>query len=147
MRIYRAAPAGPCATPSQRGSFSWSYGFITGLLSALLGLGGGAISNLILSLNSKTMREAVSTSAGIGLVIAAPGTIGYMLAGQGNPRLPPDAIGFVSLLALILTSPTALLTTRLGVALAHKIDQKLLRRLFGAFLAIVSIRFLIEILT
>lgn len=127
------------------GPLSWAYGFVTGLLSALMGIGGGAISNLIMTMHGKPMREAVSTSAAIGLLIAVPGAMGYMFAGYGNPGLPPDAIGFVSILALLLTIPTALLTTRLGVALAHRIDQSLLRRLFGGFLALVSIRFVVEI--
>ncbi len=129
-----------------KGLVSWAYGGIVGLLSALMGIGGGAISNLILSMNGKPIREAVSTSAAIGLIIAFPGAVGYMAAGWGNPGLPPDAIGFVSFLALLFTIPTALLTTRLGVSLAHRMEQKLLRRLFGSFLAIVSFRFLLEII-
>ncbi|SLN76758.1 sulfite exporter TauE/SafE family protein [Roseisalinus antarcticus] len=122
-----------------------AYGAVVGLLSALMGIGGGAISNLILTLNGKDVREAVSTSAAVGVIIAIPGTVGYILAGWGQAGLPPDAVGFVSVLALVLTLPTALLTTRAGVALAHVMPQKLLGRLFGIFLLLVSLRFLAEI--
>lgn len=121
------------------------YGLIVGLLSALMGIGGGAISNLILTLNGKPIREAVSTSAGVGVIIALPGAIGYVFAGWGKEGLPPDALGYVSLLALALTVPTTLLTTRLGVALAHKLPQNILGKLFGIFLAVVCVRFLFEI--
>ncbi len=122
------------------------YGAAVGLLSALMGIGGGAISTMILTLNGKPIIEAVSTSAAVGVLIAAPGTVGYILAGWGRPDLPPDAVGYISLAALALTLPTALLTTRLGVRLAHTISSKLLSRLFGLFLLAVAVRFFLEII-
>lgn len=121
------------------------YGAAVGLLSALMGIGGGAISTMIMTLNGKPIIEAVSTSAAVGVLIAAPGTVGYILAGWGRPDLPPDAVGYISLAALALTLPTALLTTRLGVRLAHTISSKLLSRLFGVFLLAVAVRFFLEI--
>jgi len=121
------------------------YGAIVGLLSALMGIGGGAISNLILTLHGWSMHRAVATSAGVGLLIAIPGAIGYVVAGWGKPGLPPDAVGFVSLAALVLTLPTALLTTRRGARLAHALSRETLTRLFGLFLAIVAIRFVIAL--
>lgn len=121
------------------------YGAVVGLLSALMGIGGGAISNLILTLHGWTMHRAVATSAGVGLLIAIPGAIGYVIAGWGKPDLPPDAVGFVSLAALVLTLPTALLTTRRGARLAHALSRETLTRLFGLFLAVVAIRFVIAL--
>lgn len=117
------------------------YGVVVGLLSALMGIGGGAISNLILTLHGWTMHRAVATSAGVGVLIAIPGTIGYLVAGLGQPGRPPDAIGYVSISALIVTLPAALLTTRLGVGIAHKLQQGTLKRLFGVFLLLVALRF------
>lgn len=121
------------------------YGIVLGLLSALMGVGGGAISNMILTLNGKAMHEAVSTSAAVGVLIAVPGTIGYILAGWAQPGLPADAIGYVSIAALVLTLPTALLTTRLGVQLAHALSAPVLSRLFGTFLLLVALRFFVSI--
>lgn len=122
------------------------YGAMTGLLSSLMGVGGGAISTMILTLNGKGILEAVSTSAAVGVLIAIPGTIGYILAGWGQPGLPADAVGYISLAALLFTLPTALFTTRIGVRLAHTLPQKLLGRLFGIFLLTVSARFFLEII-
>jgi len=121
------------------------YGVVLGLASALMGIGGGALSNLILTAHGRSMIQAVSTSAGVGLLIAVPGTVGYMLAGWGKPGLPFDAIGYVSVLTLALTLPTALLTTKLGVRLAHALTQETLTRLFGVFLLTVVVRFLVEL--
>jgi uncharacterized membrane protein YfcA len=122
------------------------YGALTGLVSALMGIGGGAVSNLILTLHNVPIHRAVSTSAGVGVLIAIPGTIGYMLAGLGQPGLPIDAIGFVSWATFALTIPTSLLTTRYGVTLAHRLSRPQLERAFGLFLLAVCLRFLWAVL-
>ncbi len=123
-----------------------AYGALVGLVSALMGIGGGAVSNLILTLHNVPIHRAVSTSAGVGVLIAIPGTLGYMAAGWGRADLPPDAVGFVSLATFALTIPTSLLTTRFGVALAHRLTRRHLETAFGLFLAAVCLRFLSEIL-
>jgi uncharacterized protein len=124
-----------------------AYGTGVGLVSALMGIGGGAVSNLILTLHNVPIHRAVSTSAGVGVLIAIPGTLGYMAAGWGRADLPPDAIGFVSLATFALTIPTSLLTTRFGVALAHHLTRRRLETAFGLFLLAVCLRFLWEVLS
>ena len=121
------------------------YGLAVGLLSSLTGIGGGALSNLILTLNGHPIRNAVSTSAAVGVIVAIPGALGYIYAGWDKPGLPPDAVGYVSLLTLVLTVPTALLTTRLGVRIAHSMPQERLSKAFGLFLVFVAIRFAVEL--
>lgn len=122
------------------------YGAVIGLVSALMGIGGGAISNLVMTLHNIPIHRAVSTSAGVGVLIAIPGTLGYMAAGWGQPGLPFDAIGFVSLIAFALTIPTTLLTTKLGVNLAHSLSKRRLETAFGLFLILVSAKFAFELL-
>jgi len=117
------------------------YGAVIGLVSALMGIGGGAVSNLVMTLHGVPIHRAVSTAAGVGVLIAIPGTLGYMAAGYGRPDLPPYAIGFVSLAAFALTIPTSLLTTRLGVTLAHALQRRTLETAFGLFLLLVACRF------
>lgn len=121
------------------------YGVILGLASSLMGIGGGALSNTILTAHGMSMIRAVSTSAGVGLLIALPGTIGYAIAGWGKPGLPFDAIGYVSILTVLLTLPTTLLTTKIGVRLAHAMTARTLTRLFGCFLLLVVARFCVEL--
>lgn len=122
------------------------YGAGIGLVSALMGIGGGAVSNLVMTLHGVPIHRAVSTAAGVGVLIAIPGTIGYMAAGYGRADLPPDAIGFVSLATFALTIPTSLLTTRLGVALAHALSRRALETAFGLFLVLVCARFVWDML-
>ncbi|MEY4698305.1 MAG: hypothetical protein RIT14_2733 [Pseudomonadota bacterium] len=122
------------------------YGAVIGVLSALMGIGGGAITNLLLTLHGYDIRRAISTAAGVGVLIALPGTIGYVAAGWGKPGLPVDALGYVSVLTFALTIPTTLMTTRLGVRLAHSLSRRTLETGFGLFLLTVCARFVWDIL-
>ncbi len=119
-----------------------AYGAVIGVLATLMGVGGGAISTMAMTLHGVAIHRAVATSAGVGVVISIPGAVGYMLAGWGKPGLPPDALGFVSVLGVLLTVPTSLTFARLGVRLAHALSRRMLEVLFGSFLALVSLRFL-----
>jgi uncharacterized protein len=121
------------------------YGLLIGLLSALMGIGGGQISNIIMTLHNRGIHQAVATSAGLGVLISVPGAIGYVLAGWGRAGLPPDAVGFVSFLGLILIVPTTLLTAQIGVNLAHSWPKRKLEIAFGIFLAIVCLRFVVAL--
>lgn len=117
-------------------------GSVIGFVSAIMGIGGGAVSNLFLTLYGMPIHRAVATSAGVGFLIAVPGTIGYIFAGLGQPDLPPGSLGFVSIVAFALTIPASLLTTRFGVSIAHRLSSRTLQIAFGCFLVFVVIRFL-----
>lgn len=117
-----------------------------GLISAIMGIGGGAVSTLFLTLHGFPIHRAVSTSAGVGVLIAIPGTVGYIVAGLGRGDLPPGTLGFVSLAAFALTIPTSLITTRFGVKLAHRLTRRALELAFGCFLLLVTLRFLYSLL-
>lgn len=121
------------------------YGWVVGVLSALMGIGGGAITSLILTLHGVPIHRAVSTGAGMGVLIAGPATLGYVYAGWGKAGLPPDATGYVSWLAVAATVPATLLTARAGAALAHRLSRRALETAFGVFLLLVSARFLWEL--
>jgi uncharacterized membrane protein YfcA len=119
------------------------YGALVGLFSALMGIGGGAISNLIMTLHGRPIHQAVATSAAVGVLISIPGAIGYILAGWGKAGLPIGSLGFVSLLGFVLIVPTTLLTTGIGVRMAHSLSRRNLEKAFGVFLLLVSIRFIL----
>ena len=118
------------------------YGLITGLVSSLVGVSGGAISNAVLTLYGRPMHQAVGTSAGIGVPITIAGTIGYIFAGWPHmAQLPPLSIGYVSLVGLALMAPVSSYTTGYGVRLAHWLPRRKLEIAFGIFLVLVALRF------
>jgi len=118
------------------------YGLFVGLCASLMGISGGSIANMILTLHGKSMHKAVATSAGLGVPITIAGTIGYMLAGLPQQALmPPLSIGFVSLIGFALMAPVASLTAPYGARLAHRLSKRHLEVAFGVFLLLVSLRF------
>ena len=79
-------------------------------------------------------------------MIALPGVIGFAWAGWGAPGLPPLSIGYVNLIGLAIIAPVSVFAAPYGVRLAHGIPRRKLELAFAAFLASVSIRFLIDLL-
>jgi uncharacterized membrane protein YfcA len=131
------------------------YGLLIGLLSSLMGIGGGQLSSLFMTFYGRPIHQAVATSSGLGVLISIPGALSYIYAGW--PRAaqypdiavlqPPLALGYVSLLGLILFIPTSTLTAPLGVRLAHALPKRRLEIAFGIFLLLVALRFLISLIS
>jgi uncharacterized membrane protein YfcA len=111
-----------------------------------MGISGGSISNMILTLHAMPMHNAVATSAGLGVPITIAGTIGYMLAGWPQQALTPSfSIGFVSLIGFALMAPVSSFTAPYGARLAHALSRRRLEIAFGCFLFIVCARFIISL--
>lgn len=124
------------------------YGLVIGVLSALMGIGGGQISNLLMTFYGRPIHQAVATSSGLGVLISIPGAIGYVYAGWPKMDvLPPLSLGYVSLLGAALLIPTSIWTAPLGVQLAHRLSKRKLEVAFGIFLSIICLRFLLGIVT
>lgn len=123
-----------------------AVGFLIGFLSTLMGIGGGVLNNTFMTLFGRPMIQAVATSAGVGVLIAVPGVFGYVIAGWGNPALPPFSAGFVNLLGVLLVIPVAVLVAPFGVRLAHALTRRQLEVGFGVFLIIVASRFALTLL-
>ncbi|HET9904201.1 MAG TPA: sulfite exporter TauE/SafE family protein [Xanthobacteraceae bacterium] len=123
------------------------FGFLMGLASSLMGVSGGSVSNLVLTLYGKPIHTAVATSAGLGVPITIAGTIGYMLAGLPHQdAMPPLSIGFVSLVGFALMAPVSSYTAQYGVRLAHWLPKRRLEIAFGCFLLAAGTRFLVSAL-
>ena len=124
-----------------------AYGFFVGLAASLMGISGGSISNMILTLYGKSLHSAVATSAGLGVPITIAGTIGYILAGLPQQSLmPPLSLGFVSLIGFALMAPVASLTASTGARVAHAMSKRHLEIGFGLFLLTAALRFLVSLI-
>lgn len=123
-----------------------AYGFVIGILSALMGIGGGALSTMVMTFHRRAIHQAIATSAAVGVLISLPGTLGYVYAGWPQMAvLPPLSLGYVSLIGVALFVPTSILTTPLGVRLAHSWPKRRLEVAFGVFLLAVAARFAISL--
>lgn len=130
------------------------YGFFVGLLSTLMGIGGGLFANLLLTFYGRPIHQAVATSSALAVLISIPGALGYVYAGWPIAARYPDvaalqlpfALGYVSLIGAVLVMPTSLLTAPLGVRAAHAMSKRTLEIAFGCYLLIVGSRFVISLL-
>jgi uncharacterized membrane protein YfcA len=111
-----------------------------GCLSSMMGIGGGTFSVMTLSLFNQPIHRAVGTAALLGLVISLPGTIGFIISGWNDVRVPPGSLGYVSMIGFALIAPATVLTAPLGARIAHAFAEKKLSMLFGAFLLIAAAR-------
>lgn len=115
--------------------------FFIGLVSAMMGIGGGSLSVPIMNYSGIEIKKAVGTSAAFGTVIAIPASLGFMLGGlQQTDILPPFSIGYVNWMAFLLIVPITLITVPIGVNLAHRSSQFLLQKLFALFLGVTALR-------
>lgn len=122
------------------------YAFFIGVMAALVGISGGGLVTMVLSLYGVPIHVAVATSAGIGMIIPLPGIIGYAIGGWPHMAdLPPLSIGYVSLIGFACMAPVSAAVAPLGARLAHKLSRRSLEIGFGAFLLLMATRFLIAI--
>lgn len=117
-------------------------GVLIGLISALMGIGGGVLNNSFMTLYGRPIHQAVATSAGVGVLISVPGILGYIWAGWGATGLPPLSSGFVNWLTVGLIIPVTLMVAPYGAKLAHQWPKRKLEIGFGLFLVFVGGRFL-----
>jgi len=123
------------------------YGFGIGFAGSLMGISGGSLSNIVLTLYGKSLHQAVATSAGLGVPITIVGTVGYILAGLPHqPLLPPLSLGFVSLIGVVVMAPVSSLSAPYGARFAHRMSRRTLEIAFSIFLLLMSLRFLVSLL-
>ena len=106
----------------------------------MMGIGGGTFSVMILTLFNQPIHRAVGTAALLGLVISLPGTIGFIVAGWNDLRVPAGSFGYVSIIGFVLIAPATVFCAPLGAKIVHSISQEKLSMLFGGFLLLAAAR-------
>ncbi len=120
------------------------YGFLSGFLSAPMGIGGGIINTPILKMFGYSINVAIGSSAAIGFLIALTGAIGFATSGTYLDIDAPLSLGFVNLPAFIIFVPITTFMAKIGAKTVHKVDKKIVGKLFGIFLFIISFRLFYE---
>lgn len=134
-RIFNDLPHGPARAATAGG---------IGLLSALMGIGGGAFGVTVMTLCGRPIHQAVATASGFGAAIALPAALGYVIAGWGREGLPPWSLGFISVPGFLIVAALTAITAPIGARLAHRLPQLALKRAFAVFLAFVALNMLRE---
>lgn len=122
-------------------------GIVIGFISVPLGIGGGSLMVPFMRASGYDIRKSIGTAAAVGFLIAVSGTITMISGGKIIDNVhTPFSVGYINLLGFLVFVPVTMVTARLGAKAVYKIDKKLLSKIFGTFLIIVSIRSFIEYL-
>jgi uncharacterized protein len=119
---------------------------VIGLVSAMLGVGGAILTVPLMTYIGLPMPRAVGTGAALGVAVAVPGVLSYMVTGfLSGESLPPWSIGYVNLLTVAMIIPSSMLLAPLGVKVSHNMPRAMLRRVFAVVLMIVSVRMFLSL--
>ncbi|MEY3200701.1 MAG: hypothetical protein RIR70_251 [Pseudomonadota bacterium] len=119
-----------------------SVGLGIGMVSALVAIGGGALTVPFLTWCNVRVQDAIGTSAAVGFPIAVGGTVGYIWNGLHANSLPAASVGFIYLPALLFVMAASVTTAPLGARLAHRLPVATLKRIFAGVLILLSAKML-----
>lgn len=120
-----------------------SISFVTGIISSLMGIGGGAILVPSLSFFGVPVRHAMGIATVCSVMVAMFGSIGYIITGYYLPDLPQASLGYIYLPALIAIVVSSSIFAPLGVKYAAKLPVKTLKKYFAVFLLFVAIKMIL----
>jgi len=122
-------------------------GVIIGFISVPLGIGGGSLMVPFMRTFGYDIRKSIGTAAAVGFLIAISGTTTMIIGGNLiNNINTPFSVGYINLLGFAVFVPVTMIMARLGAKTVYKINKKILGKIFGIFLIIVSIRSFFEYL-
>ena len=123
-------------------------GVVIGFISVPLGIGGGSLMVPFMRTFGYDIRKSIGTAAAVGFLIAVSGTITMITGGKIiNNINTPFSIGYINFLGFIVFVPVTMIMARIGAKAVYRINKKLLSKIFGTFLILVSIRSFIEFLS
>ena len=122
----------------------WIAGGLIGLLSGLVGAGGGFISVPFMAWCNVAMHNAVATSAALGFPIALANAMGYIVSGSQAQSLPPGSFGYIWLPALLVIAGCAVFMAPLGARVAHRLPVRQLKRIFASVLYLLAAYMLVK---
>lgn len=116
-----------------------AIGTVIGGLSGIMGIGGGSLTVPFMTMCGVKIHKAIGTASGLGLAIALPATLGFIWSGWGVESRPAGSLGYVNLYGFALIALVSLFFVPFGAALAHRLDQRKLKRIFGICLLLVAL--------
>ena len=128
----------PASRDFPKGTGMLSAGGLIGIVSSLVGIGGGSLSVPFMMWCNMPVRNAIATASAIGFPLAVAGTLGYVINGYHAASLPPFSIGFVYLPALVGIVTASVLTAPFGAKLAHSLPIPLLKKIFAFLLLVLA---------
>ena len=119
-------------------------GSLSGFFAAPMGIGGGSINVPILKMFGYSINQAIGSSAAIGFLVSLIGALGFAISGTYLDTDSPLSFGFVNIPAFLIFIPITMLMAKIGAKAVHQINKRIINKLFGVFLLIISCRLFFE---
>ncbi|MBB1179057.1 sulfite exporter TauE/SafE family protein [Pseudomonas sp. FW305-3-2-15-E-TSA4] len=119
-------------------------GSLIGLFSAMMGVGGGSLGGMTMTLFGRPIHQAVATASGFGVAIGAAAAAGFVVFGWDAPGRPPLSLGYVNLPAAVIMGMMTALSAPLGARLAHRLDRRVLKKAFAVYLLATALSVVIK---
>ena len=119
-------------------------GFLSGFLSAPMGIAGGVINTPVLKMFGYPIKVAIGCSAAVGFIIALIGAIGFAISGNFLDIKIPLSLGFINIPTFLIFVPITMFMAKIGAKTVHNFDKRLIGKLFGIYLFIVSCKLFYE---
>ena len=120
------------------------FGFMSGFISAPMGIGGAVMNVPILKFFGYSINNAIGSSAAIGFLIALFGAMGFLITGSYLEVGLPLSIGFLNIPAFLIFIPITTFMARIGARTVHRIKKQKISKYFGVFLLVIGSKFLFE---
>ena len=119
-------------------------GFLSGFLSAPMGIAGGVINTPILKMFGYPIKVAIGCSAAVGFIIALIGAVGFAVSGSYLNINVPFSLGFINIPTFLIFVPITMFMAQIGAKTVHKFDKRLIGKLLGIYLLIISCKLFYE---
>ena len=136
--LFGRAGALKIADEPPKGALRAGLATFVGSFASLMGIGGGTLAILVLTLFGKSIHQAIATAAGFGAIIAVPGTIGFAIIGLGQEGLPFGSVGYINLIGFAAVTAMTYITAPLGALAAHSLNADILKRAFAVYLLLTA---------
>ena len=113
-------------------------GFLSGFVSAPMGIGGGVFNVPIFKIFGYSIPVAIGSSAAIGFLTALTGAIGFAVSGSYLNINAPLSLGFINIPTFLIFIPITTFMAKIGAETVHKFNKRLIGRIFGIYLFIVA---------
>ena len=121
-------------------------GSLSGFFAAPMGIGGGSINVPILKMFGYPINHAIGSSAAIGFLVSIIGALGFATSGTYLNTEIPLSFGFVNIPAFLIFIPITMIMAKIGAIAVYKVNRRIINRLFGVFLLVVSSSLFLEYL-
>ncbi len=117
------------------GVFQHLAGAIVGACSGFAGIGGGILTNIVMTLSGLPMHKSIGRAAAVGIVVSVPATLTAALASNA---VQPLEIGAIDLQMWGSIAPAQALAAWFGAGLAPRLSAASLSRIFAGALAVTG---------